>query len=487
MRAALAAVTLVLALGTISMPRQDAAHPQGVTVSLDTVTIDTYPYEPFVEMRHSDAYNIDYPWLDWPAYKASGPAPAPQDYTALVVENPWLRLVFLPELGGRLYGVTVKATGEQLLYQNEVIKPTHWGPPEQGWWLAAGGIEWCLPVEEHGYEWGLPWNYDVITASEGATVRLWDTAAEDRVRARITVFLPVDAAAFQVTPRLENPTAAPLAFKFWHNAMLAPGAANTVGPDLRFAVPIDQVTVHSRGDDDLPADGQPMDWPVYAGVDYSRLGNWNRWLGFFARPQAAVGWAGVYDTDARRGVVRVFPQQVAVGVKGFAFGWAEPIPWDDWTDDVDGDREGSTYIELHAGPSPTFWDTITLPPGGTLEWTETWLPVRDLPALSLGTAEVALGLAAAGDALEVGVLAARQRPLALKLWRKADCALLWEETGLSLAPGQAFTHSLASAGLGPADVVLAAFEGPNLLAVSGGRLCWSQNRFYLPLAHKGEG
>jgi hypothetical protein len=480
MRAALAAMTIALALGLIPGPWQDVARPDDIAVSLATVTIDTYPYAPFVVMRHSDAYNIDYPWLDWTAYEASGPAPAPRDYVALVVENFWLRLVFLPDLGGRLYGVTIKATGEQLLYQNEVIKPTHWGPPEQGWWLAAGGIEWCLPVEEHGYEWGLPWDYAVETAPDGdITVTLWDAAAEDRVRARITVFLPADAAAFQITPRLENPTAAPLAFEFWHNAMLAPGAANTVGPELHFVVPIDQVTVHSRGDPYLPEDGQAMDWPVYAGVDYSRLGNWNRWLGFFARPQAREGWAGVYDTAARRGVVRVFPQQVAVGVKGFAFGWADPIDWRLWTDD------GSMYVELHSGPSPTFWDTITLPPGGTLEWTETWLPLQGLPALSLGTEDAVLGLAASGADLEVGVLMAQQRLVELRLWRKADCALLWEETGLSLAPGEAYTHWLAGSGLGPEDVVLAVFDGSQVLAAKGGRPCWSENRLHLPFVRKG--
>ena len=477
MRASLAAIALFLTLGLIpAPPRPDKPAAAAIQAYTATLTIDTYPYAAYVEMRHSATYNIDYPWLNWGAYDASGPTPSPQDYTALVVENPWLRLTFLPELGGRLYGVTVKATGEELLYQNPVVKPNHWGPPaDQQWWLAVGGVEWCLPVDEHGYEWGLPWGYDLSTAPEGATVTLWDTTATDRVRAQITVFLPADRASFQVTPRLENPTAAPVTFKFWHNAMLAPGAANTVGPELRFVVPIDQVTVHSRGDDYLPGDGQPMDWPVHGGVDYSRLGNWNRWLGFFARPRAALGWAGIYATGVRRGVARVFPREIAAGVKGFGFGWSDPIDWHIWTDD------GSTYVELHGGPSPTFWDSLTLEPGGALEWTETWLPLQDLPALSVSTREAALGLAAAGDDLELGVVPAAQRVLDLKLWRGADCELLWQGTGLSLAPGQAYTHVLAGLGLGPGDVVLAAFDGSRLLATTPGRGCWASERVYLPV------
>jgi hypothetical protein len=481
MRASLAAIAVILTLALIPGTQAGGPPPGAVQAYTTTLTIDTYPYAAFVETRHSDQYNMDYPWLNWSAYEASGPTPVPEDYTALVVENDWLRLTFLPELGGRLYGVTVKATGEELLYQNPVVKPNHWGPPDdQKWWLAAGGIEWCLPVDEHGYEWGLPWGYDVVTAPEGATVRLWDTTATDRVRALIAVFLPSDRASFQVTPRLENPTGAPVTFKFWDNAMLAPGAANTVGAELRFVVPIDQVTVHSRGDGYLPGEGQAMDWPVYDGVDYSRLGNWNKWLGFFARPQAAEGWAGVYANDVRRGVARVFPPQVATGVKGFGFGWTDPIDWHIWTDD------GSTYVELHGGPSPTFWDSLTLPAGGVLEWTETWLPLRDLPALSTSTEEAALGLAAAGGDLEVGVVPAAQRSLDLKLWRRSDCELLWQETDLALAPGEGHTQVVSGLGLGPEEVVLAVFDDGEALASMGNRLCWATERAYLPALFRGD-
>ncbi len=476
-------VLLLLSVSLVSSPPPIDPDSPTILVSTTTITLPTYPYAAFLETRHSDAYNVDYPWLNWPAYNAAGPhVPTPQNYTALVVENPYLQLTFLPELGGRLYGVEVKATGEQLLYQNPVVKPTHWGPPEQGWWLAAGGVEWGLPVDEHGYEWGVPWSYDVLTATQGVTVTLWDTEASDRVRARVAVFLPADQAAFEITPRLENPTGAPLSFKFWENAMLAPGAANTVGPALRFALPIDQVTVHSRGDDYLPGPGEAMDWPVHGGIDYSRLGNWNQWLGVFARPQAAEGWAGAYDEAAQRGLARAFPRQVAAGVKVFGFGWNAPIPPDTWTDD------GSFYVELHGGPAPTFWDTITLAPGASLAWTETWLPLRDLPALSLATDEVALGVGADGADLHLGFLAAGPHDsVDVRLWRRPGCALLWSVDDVSLAPGQAFGHQLVNLGLDADQVILGLFEEDELLAVTDDQNCWPPETlrlYYLPLTLK---
>ncbi len=464
----LAVLTIAFALASGTITAQ--AEPLPLVVYTTTVTIDTYSYASFLETRHSDVYNMDYSWLNWSAYEASGPSVLPQGYTALVVENSWLQLTFLPELGGRLYGVTLKATGEELLYQNPVIKPTHWGPSEQAWWLALGGIEWCLPVDEHGYEWAMPWDYAFSTTAEGAIVTLWDTTATDRVRARIRVYLPVDQAAFRITPRLENPTAAPVTFKFWHNAMLAPGLPNTVGPDLRFVIPIDQVTVHSRGDDYLPGPGEAMSWPIHGGKDYSRLGNWIRWLGFFARPQAAQQWVGVYDEGAQRGVARIFPHQVAAGVKGFGFGWQQAIDWHIWTDDPKG--VGSAYVELHGGPSYTFWDALTLRPGEALEWTETWLPLLDLPALSLATSELAVGLQRVDGDLHVGLLVAESRNgLDLRLWQRSDCTPLWRMEGLDLSPGEAYTLRLPGFGLSPDEAVLGVLQGGTLLALTGGLVC----------------
>jgi uncharacterized repeat protein (TIGR01451 family) len=469
-------VMAVLLLTIVPLPLAGPAGSPAVQVYTTTLTIPTYPYAAFLETRHSVTYNIDYPWLDRVAYEASNPKPAPKDYAAVVLENPWLRLTFLPELGGRLYGITDKTSGEELLYQNPVVKPTPWGPDKepdkQLWWLAAGGVEWCLPVDEHGFEWAVPWGYDIDLRPDGASITLWDSKAGDRVRAEITVFLPADRASFRLSPWLVNPTAAPVTFKFWHNAMLAPGTANTVGPDLRFVLPVDEVTVHSSGN--FP-DGQVLSWPVHNGLDYSRLGNWDRWLGFFARPGAAEDWAGVYDGASQRGLARVFPSGGIRGVKGFGFGWASPIDSELWTDD------GSTYVELHGGPSPTFWDSITLQPSETLGWTETWLPVRDLPALTWANEEVAVGLQASEGLLHLGLLSPRQHTATAQLWRRSDCRLLWQEDRVSLAPGAAAWRDLPGLGAGPEELLVAVLDGEEFLGATSESVCWPPRSQVEPL------
>src|SRR5512145_2366137 len=169
---------------------QPPALPNTLRFYTTTISIPTYPYRTYLTEVFTPQYNMTYTVLNWNAYLGSNPAPTPQDYTLLVLENDYLTVTIMPELGGRVYQLFDKATGANHLYQNPVIKPTQWGPPEQGWWLAAGGVEWCLPVEEHGYEWGIPWSWDAVTSSAGITVTLRDSQSNDRLRAVITLFLP---------------------------------------------------------------------------------------------------------------------------------------------------------------------------------------------------------------------------------------------------------------------------------------------------------
>jgi uncharacterized protein YraI len=378
-----------------------SASAAAVRVSMTTVTIPTYPYAAFTQPATNPDFNWTYRRFDRQAYEASNPQPTPQTYEMVVLENEYLRITLLPELGGRIYQVIYKPTGNNELYQNPVLKPSPWGPPEQGGWLAAGGIEWGLPVEEHGYAWGDKWGYILLPFSReqaGVTVFMPD---EGHLRAEVDIILRAGEAAFTVQPRIVNPTDQAVAYQFWLNAMAAPGPANSVGPELRFILPSSQVTVHSRGDDHLPAEQQPMGWPVHNGVDYSRLGNWQRWLGAFERPAAPGPYAGVYDAAADEGLVRVYPPTATRGSKIFGLGWADPIAASNYTDD------GSAYVELHGGVAPTFWDQATLAAGGTLTWQESWFPVAGIGGVSYADGSGAVHVAPTAAGLDVGIFVVR--------------------------------------------------------------------------------
>jgi hypothetical protein len=417
------------------------AKPADVTMREGQITIPTYPYASFTTEAWSDRFAMAYDVLDRAAYDASNPTPAELTYRTFIVENEYIRLTFLPEVGGRLYKVLYKPTGHLVTYHNPVLKPSPWGPTEQGWWLAAGGFEWCLPVEEHGYEWEMPWKLTASSDGQSVTVLLRDSSAGDRIQAEIAVRLEAGAAAFTIRPRLENPTSTPVEIKYWTNAMLAPGGQNRPSAGLRFVLPdsVSGVTVHSRGDESLPDYNQRMSWPAHNGTDYSRLGNWNRWLGFFEDP-AAGGFVAVYDEAYDEGVIRVSAADAVPGSKVFAFGWQDPIPWSNWTDD------GSSYVELHSGPAPTFDDSVTIPAGGSLQWTETWYPVAGLGGLRCANETVAVNLSAGGGQAVAAV--AVPRAWSGNLVLSLNGQEFWKQ-GVSLQPGQPSLSMVALAADAP--------------------------------------
>jgi hypothetical protein len=314
-----------------------------------------------------------------------------------VLENEYLKLIFLPEIGGRLWQVIHKPTGAPMFYQNPVIKPTHWGQANQLGWLAAGGLEWGLPVSEHGYDWGIPWSYTIEGAGSSEAAIVFTTPDDGRLlQARIRVALRAGEARFTVEPTLINLSQQRLNFSFWLDAMLAPGSGRRPSGLLHFVLPADRVQLHSTGDAALPAPAQSFAWPQFDGRDLSRLGNWRQYLGFFEAPTAHGPFAGVYDPAYDAGAVRVFPPAVAHGSKVFALGWRGALGSDNYTDD------DSVYVELHGGLASSFFQEAQLPAREQISWQENWFPVQGIGDLVFANAQGALNVTKTGAGLRVG-------------------------------------------------------------------------------------
>jgi len=387
---------------TASSPMPSVTPSPLVTVREETLTLSVYPYQAYLRAGVDAKTGMTYQTLDRAAYEASRPTPGPKAFKAIVLENEFLKMTILPELGGRIYQVIFRPTGQTLFYNNPVVKPSRWGPwsSDQNWWLAAGGIEWAFPTAEHGYVWGTPWSYTLARQPDAVSVILRDSAASNRLRAQVTITLRAGEASFSVQPRIENQTQQTVAFQFWVNALLTLGAP-TMSANTDFSFPTSTVQVHSTGDATLPAARQMFSWPVYQGRDLSRYSAWRTYLGLFAAPSERA-FVGAYNRETGLGVVRVFPRQTVPGVKLFAFG-------PEFSDRTQYTDDNSQYFELWGGPQRTFWpeDDATLPAGGALEWTERWMPVGAIGGLSYANARAALYLAAPGGSIVMGVTTTR--------------------------------------------------------------------------------
>ncbi len=386
-------------------PKPTATPTPNPTVSVywDELTIDTYAYEEALYTAPEEAGH-PYPLLD---RDRVGP-PSPRTYRVLIMRNEYLELALLPELGGRIYQCRFLPTGQDLFYNNDVIKPTHWGPLDQGWWLAVGGMEFCLPVDEHGYVTAEPWEAEIARHADGsAAVTMYIQEQSRHIEARVSVILHPQRAAFTVRSALQNTSASEQAFQYWINAMLAPGS-HSVRPSLHFYYPTSQVIVHDTADTGLPDVGEFLPWPVYQGRDLSHYAQWRDWLGFFA-PDVEPPFTAIYEPTMRVGMVRVFPPQIARGSKLFGFGPQQKYA----RTFTDSDDAG--YVEMWGGLAPTFDDDVTLGPGEEVAYEETWYPVVRCGGVSFANEKMTLYAVREGKEVRVSVFSPTERTATLQV------------------------------------------------------------------------
>lgn len=392
------------------------AEDTDLTVYETNLTIDTFDYESALIPTSPEDPVYPYPRLD---HNRIGP-PSPKNHRAIILENRYLQLTILPDLGGRIYRWIDKTSGKNLFYENPVIKPTTWG--NRGWWLATGGMEWALPLDEHGLSEASPWSYQLHQGPDLAGVTLTDTEEHTGLVSEIGITLDNDHAYFALSPRIYNPTQQPVNYKFWLNGMFGLGSQRP-GTGIDLMLPGKQVTIHSTSDSSLPGEGQLMDWPVFDGRDFSAYDNWSKYLGIFAAPTAQEDYMGAYNHQTNLGVARIFPHLLVKGAKFFGPGDLNSALWT--TDD-------SRYFELWGGLAPTFKDEVTLEPGAWVTWQEKWYAVGDMGGFSYANDEAALNLGVTNSSVHVA--AASTHPIndsQLVLWQNGQEVIRWP---VSLAP-----------------------------------------------------
>ena len=103
-----------------------------------------------------------------PFYEAVADQPSPHPWMGLHLENEYLRVLILPELGGRVHTVVDRTTGRDLFYRNSVIKPALVGLT--GPWI-SGGIEFNWP-QHHRPGTYLPMDWHIEHEADGS-VTAW--------------------------------------------------------------------------------------------------------------------------------------------------------------------------------------------------------------------------------------------------------------------------------------------------------------------------
>ena len=266
-----------------------------------------------------------------------------RSWQAIHLENRYIRLMLLPELGGRVHVALDRSTGYDLIYRQNVIKPALVGLA--GPWI-SGGIEFNWP-QHHRPSTFQPVDWSIERESDGgATAWCSEHEPMNRMKGMHGLRLRPDSALIEVRVRLYNRTPFMETFLWWTNI------AVRVHDRYQAVFPPDVVHVadHAR----RAISTFPVARGRYYGVDYgarSELDADLRWYRNIPVPTSYMATGtqadafGGYDHAADAGFVHVADHTISPGKKLWTWGDSGfGHAWDRNLTDADG-----PYIELMAG------------------------------------------------------------------------------------------------------------------------------------------
>ena len=163
-----------------------AADVAAVRVWEEKAVIPTYlagPPEPnpmfFFGRASQGAQGPVYPY---PMYDSLTGKKVDKTYTLVYLENEYIRIGILPEIGGRIFEGVDKTNNYNFIYRQHVIKPALIGLI--GAWI-SGGVEWNIP-HHHRASTFIPVQYHVEENADGSKT-VWVGELEVRQRMRWAV------------------------------------------------------------------------------------------------------------------------------------------------------------------------------------------------------------------------------------------------------------------------------------------------------------
>lgn len=262
-----------------------------------------------------------------------------KEYLALYLENEYLKIMILPELGGRVQMAFDKTMNRHFIYYNEVIKPALVGLT--GPWI-SGGIEFNWPQHHRPNTFG-PVDFTIEENPDGS-MTAWVSELERMSRTKMMAgFTLYPGKAFlEIKVRLFNRTPVAQTFLWWANP------AVKVNDEYQSVFPPDVNAVFDHGKRDVSkfpiADGTYYKVDYSAGVDISRYKNIPVPTSYMAI-SSEFDFLGGYEHDTKGGVLHVANHHVSPGKKQWTWGNGDfGQAWDRNLTDNDG-----PYIELMAG------------------------------------------------------------------------------------------------------------------------------------------
>lgn len=274
-------------------------------------------------------------------------------YDAVVVENQFLRLMVLPDLGCRLWSVYDKLLGREVFHRNDCVRPGLLAI--RGAWI-SGGIEFNFPIGHSVYTHSrIPCIARANSDGSGSVI-FGHTEQMSGMRFVVEIRLSPDEYRFSHYTRLYNPTRLPHRYYWWTNAALV------VTDETELVYPITRAIGGAY-------EGE-VTWPVHEGVDLSTPRKHPFAVDLFAL-DAYDEFFGAYHWELGYGVAHWAKWEELPARKAFLWGQDEMGKlWQKMLTENAGD-----YLEIQAGRFATQSDFDLLKPHELVEFTEYWIPI----------------------------------------------------------------------------------------------------------------
>jgi len=356
------------------------------------------------------------PVYPYPMYDTLTGKKVPKTYTIIYLENEYVRIGVLPEIGGRVFEGLDKTNNYNFFYRQHVIKPALIGLI--GAWI-SGGVEWNIPRVGHRETTFLPVQHAIEENADGSkTIWVGELELRQRMRLAVGYTLRPGKAYLEASVRILNRTPVENSMMCFANAavpvdenyqvIFPPGTQYATGHGKRYFTP----------------------WPISEGVDFSWYKNhtdgsfeifaWNYEDDFFAG----------YDHGKEAGTLSVTDHNVAPGKKFFTWGNSPAGKrWDRTLTDDDG-----PYVELQEGGySDNQPDYSWLEPYEARIFSMNWYPFRDIGGVKKANLEAAVNLEVTQGTAKVGFYTTSAHPAARVTLKAGENVLLDEVIAINPA------------------------------------------------------
>ena len=306
-----------------------------------------------------------------------------KEYTAIVLENDFIELIILPELGGRIFGAKDKSNGYDFFYRQHVIKPALIGL--FGSWI-SGGAEFNWPLH-HRPSTFMPTDFSIEEATDGS-ISVWLSEHEplDRMKGMVGICVHPDKAMFETRARLSNRTPFSNSFLWWENI------AVPVNKEYQVFFPPDVNYVNFHYKKSMTA--FPIANSMFNGIDYRAGDKDIRWhkntvksTSYFSA-RSNYDFFGGFDHGKNAGVIHIANHHISPGKKMFTWAYNQLAKsWEKALTDTDG-----AYAELMAGCySDNQPDLSWIEPYEVKEFSQYWYPIREIGEPLNANTQAALG------------------------------------------------------------------------------------------------